>query len=205
LRQPPENACLAARREEKKSSSAAERKFSIVFGPDGARGAAPIEGSGMMNRTTLRTLAICSLLAGLFAGTGLAPASADLRSQLQEVRDRRDWCVNRETNVAKDYAAHSDPTDDAGWAASKKALNTDYKSEQLCDGQDDYVNAYLASWQAQTLHHDGEDWKAKMDLANSLFNQCVTQNAGKDRGTECAAALKANAQRATAWGSPAPQ
>jgi hypothetical protein len=41
-----------------------------------------------------------------------------------------------------------------------------------------------------------------MDLANSLLNQCVTQNAGKDRATQCAAELKANAQRATTWGSP---
>jgi len=159
----------------------------------------------MMNPTMIRTLAICSFLVGLFAGAGIAPASADIRSQLQEVRDRRDWCLSHETNIAKDYAANSDPTSDAGWAASKKALSNDDRSEQSCDGHDDYVNAYLASWHAQTLHHDGEDWKAKMDLANSLLNQCVTQNAGKDRATECAAALKANAQRASTWGSPTPR
>jgi len=155
----------------------------------------------MINPLMIRMLAAGSFLIGLYAGTGLAPASATIRTQLEETRRLGEWCANHETNIAKDYAANSDPTDDAGWAASKKALRTDDKMEQGCDGHDDYANAYLASWQAQTLHHDGEEWKAKMDLANSLLSQCATANAGKARGTQCAADLKANTQRATTWGA----
>ncbi len=156
----------------------------------------------MIDATTIRKLAVWSFLFGLCAGSAPTPALATTGSQLRGAVNRSEWCIDHENIIPKDYAAHSDPTDDAGWAASKKALGADYKMEQDCDGHDDYVNAYLASWHAQTLHHEGKDWKARMDLANSLLNACVAANAGKDRATQCAAELKANDQRATTWGAP---
>jgi hypothetical protein len=191
------------RPEPKKDLLAPSAKLSSHQRASRRRVDATSRGGGMIDATMIRKLAVWSLIVGVWAGSGLAPALATTGSQLREgLRARAEWCDNRETNIAKDYAANSDPADDAGWAASKRALGADSKMEADCEGHDDYVDALLASWHAQTSHHDGEDWKPKMDLANSLLNQCVTANAGKDRGTQCATELKANAQRATNWGSP---
>ncbi len=153
----------------------------------------------MIKSAAICKLALSAVCVGLFAAAAVTPAHATLRSGMDQVRKMGAWCAAHETNIADDYTANSAPADDAAWSDSVKAYNKDYNAEQNCDGHDDYVNALLASWDAQILHHQGQDWKTKMDTANQLLGQCATQFSGTDKGTKCAADLKANTQLQTAW------
>jgi hypothetical protein len=154
-----------------------------------------------MNGRAFLPLALATVLAGFGGLRPATPASATVRTQMDEVRRLGEQCAAHETKIPKDYAANSDPSDDAGWTASEKALRDDAKLEKGCDGKDDYVNAYLASWHAQILHHQGQDWKAKLDEANSLLSDCAAKNTDKMKAAQCDADLKANNQRATTWGA----
>jgi hypothetical protein len=154
-----------------------------------------------MRTITISKFALSIGSFALYALATIAPAPADLRSSMDETRRRGAWCAEHEKNVADAFATHADPADDPGWAASLKSYDRNSRAEQECDGHDDYVNAYLAAWQGQILHHQGSEWKTKMDLANQLLDQCATKNAGTPRGDQCAADLKANTVRMTSWQS----
>jgi hypothetical protein len=153
-----------------------------------------------MKLTSIQALTLCSILAGSAPAGAIAPAGATIRTQMDEIRNRGELCASKETKIPKDYAANSDPTDDAGWTASEKALRDDTDLAKNC-AKDDYVNAYLMSWHAQLLHHQGQDWKAKLDEANTLLSDCAANNADKAKAAQCGTDLKANNQRATTWGT----
>jgi len=153
-----------------------------------------------MRLTSIQALTLCTIVTGSAVASVAAPAAADIRTQMDEVRNRGELCASKETKIPKDYAANSDPTGDAGWTASEKALRDDTDLAKGCV-KDDYVNAYLKSWHAQVLHHQGQDWKAKLDEADALLSDCAAKNPDKAKATQCDADLKANNQRATTWGA----